>query len=201
MVLGVSTALGLLSATAAASGEYPGTIKAALDASAAPPCNICHNSPGGGDTITGKFGLAMKNEGLTGGSAFKAEDDMLKLLNALGEAADSDDGGQPDIEELKVGQNPSDDSDDESGGGGGSGGGASGSGGGGTGGGGNNGSGGGGGDEDDDSGSGGNPGTGQATSAGCSYGVLDSSTNTGTVASLLGAAGIAVAMARRRKRH
>ena len=197
LVFAGALSVGLLTSEAGASQQYPATLKAATDASVAPPCNICHQSAGGGDTITGAFGKAMKAEGLTGGSAFKAEDAMKGLLDKLGDTTDSDKGGQPDIAELAAGKNPSDPDDD--------GGGASGSGGGGGGGNsagggtraGRGGSGNTGGDGDDD-----NAGKqDQATSAGCSYGSLDGSSRAGSLAILTGADLAVSSFTRRRKRR
>jgi hypothetical protein len=194
LALGLSSVLGFLAAPAEASPPYPATIKSALGADSAPDCLVCHTKAGGDPVDTKPFGVEMKKAGLKGGEQFKAADDMQELLNKVG---DSDKGGEDDVDELKAGRDPSDDSDDSSGGASGAGGGASGAGGGSTGGGGDDDD-----DDDDDGGSSGNPGTsGQATSAGCSYGVLDSTTRTGTTAALVMAAGLVASLGKRRKRR
>jgi uncharacterized membrane protein YgcG len=184
--------------SASASAAYPGLVKSYFNLDTAPGCDFCHNTPSGGPgNINGKVGAYITGAPVNLENAKSSIDSYLDNYEAT---QDSDGGDEPDIDELKAGRDPNDSSDDQAGGGSaGAGGGASGAGGGS--------SGGGGGDDDDDDddddgGSSGNPGTsGQATSAGCSYGVLDSTTKTSTTAALVVAAGLVASLGKRRKRR
>jgi hypothetical protein len=186
--------------TASASAAYPGLVKTYFKLDAAPGCDFCHTSAAGGPgKINDTIGDYLTNDPV---NLVPGVGDLKQYFDKWEEAQDSDGGGQADLAELAAGQNPTDDGDDTGGGGaaGGGGGGASGAGGGSS----------GSGDDDDDdddddggsSGNGANPGaSGQATSAGCSYGVLDSATRTGTTAALAVAAGLVASLSKRRKRR
>jgi MYXO-CTERM domain-containing protein len=108
----------LMTAPAAlASGPYPADLQRHLDASAAPACNLCHQSPQGGDTVVTPFGVAMKDQGLTG---FGQTELLTAALDALeAEGTDSDGDGTGDIDELRAGRDPNVDDGDGGGGGGG----------------------------------------------------------------------------------
>lgn len=108
----LATALGLTLASvarpAAASGTYPGEIVTKLGVEGdAPLCTICHATLAGGPgTVVQPFGVQMvANFGLTGGSQIAVLDDALDQNEAAKNDADKD--GQPDIDELKAGTNPS----------------------------------------------------------------------------------------------
>src|SRR5262249_44297414 len=152
-----------------------------------PTCKLCHKTDAGGPAnINDKVGAYLTGSDV---GLVQQKTDIDSYLDKWDAKQDSDDGGEYDVDELKAGHDPNDDGDDEDGGGTG----GSGTGGGSNGDGGGNNNGDGGSKNNSGSGTGGgasgsNPGTGgQATSAGCSYGVLDSSTSTGTVAMLIGA--------------
>ncbi|MBM4280574.1 MAG: hypothetical protein FJ137_07370 [Deltaproteobacteria bacterium] len=107
----------LLAPAALASSNYPGDLQSHLDAPAAPACTLCHQSPGGGDTVVTPFGLAMKDEGLTGFGQTALLTGALDALEAA--ATDSDGDGTGDVDELRAGRDPNVDDGDGGGGGGG----------------------------------------------------------------------------------
>jgi hypothetical protein len=199
LVLGVMGSI-LVAGNANAQQDYGDKLKAYVE-SDVKLCFACHDSPNGGGNKGQKFFTdTLKGAGWQGvgdGGANGLSDALDKVK---GDKTDTDGDKVDDIAELAAGANPSDDTDTPGGASGAGGGGASGAGGGSTG-------GGGGGDDDDDDddddgGSSGNPGTsGQATSAGCSYGVLDSTTKTSTTAALVVAAGLVASLGKRRKRR
>jgi MYXO-CTERM domain-containing protein len=113
---------GALSATAAlSSSNYPGEVSNHLGGTTPiPSCTACHTSnAGGGGTVTPAFGLAMLDQGLSGGGDVAALTAALDALEAAG--TDSDTGGVGDVAELRAGTNPNDGADDGNTGGGGGG--------------------------------------------------------------------------------
>lgn len=197
-----SVGIVLLSTSAQADmASYPKYVKELSGAAKDPACNLCHSS-GSGPAMGTPFGDAIKKAGLGGTPAGINDADAMKpFFDKLG---DSDGGGKDDVDELKDGSDPNKDADDEDDGGSGgkAGGGSGGSGNSGTGAGGSGGSGTGtagtpvaagaaGGGADNGS---------QATSAGCSYGPLETSSSNGLLL-LAGLGGVAAAYARRRNRR
>lgn len=99
-------ALLLSSALAQASGNYPAALQAEGGADCQPSCLICHTTATGGTgTATVPFALALKEEGLRGAGDTASLTAALDALEAS--AADSDGDGQPDLEALAAGIDPS----------------------------------------------------------------------------------------------
>lgn len=114
---------GALSATAAlSSSNYPGEVSNHLGGTTPiPSCTACHTSnAGGGGTVTRAFGVAMVDQGLSGGGDVAGLTAALDALETAG--TDSDTGGVGDVDELRAGTNPNDGADDGNTGGGGGGG-------------------------------------------------------------------------------
>ena len=114
---------GVLSATAAlSSSNYPGEVSNHLGGTTPiPSCTACHASnAGGAGTVTQAFGVAMLDQGLSGGGDVAALTAALDALDTAG--TDSDTGGVGDVAELRAGTNPNDGADDGNTGGGGGGG-------------------------------------------------------------------------------
>jgi hypothetical protein len=110
ILLATALSLALASAArpAAASGNYPTDINSKLGVSGDPPlCTICHRDlSGGSGTVIQPFGVQMvANFGLTGGAATDKLNQALDDNEAAKNDADGD--GQPDVDELKAGTNPS----------------------------------------------------------------------------------------------
>jgi hypothetical protein len=102
----MSVMAALLAGSAWASSGYPGGVQSKLGLSGLPQanCQLCHQSPGGGDTVSRVFGIAMKARGLTGGGNVTALNAALDALEAAG--TDSDNDGTGDVAELRAGRNP-----------------------------------------------------------------------------------------------
>jgi hypothetical protein len=202
LVLGITGAILGFSGTSEAQQEYGDALKAYVE-SDVKLCFACHDSAAGGGNKGRKFftdtlkGVNWQGAANGGANGLKTALDKIKANDP-----DTDGDDVDDLTELAAGKNPSDPKDTP-------GGGASGTGGGGTGGG-DSGSGTGAGGSGVSgtggtppaagaAGDGGNDNASQATSAGCSYGSLNSSTPSG-LALLTGAGLCAAAFARRRKR-
>jgi hypothetical protein len=98
----------LLASASWASGTYPDAVATELGMACVPTCNLCHESALGGGLAPQPFAMAMKANGLTGGSNTSALTTALDALAADG--TDSDEDGTPDVDELAAGSNPNDDS-------------------------------------------------------------------------------------------
>jgi len=99
-------ALALLGPAAAfASANYPGAVRSELGSEAVPACTLCHVTlAGGAGTVNTKFGVSVREAGLTGGGNTAALATSLSALETS--AKDSDVDGEPDIAELKAGTDP-----------------------------------------------------------------------------------------------
>lgn len=89
---------------ALASPIFPGGINAHLQLSYTPQCGICHaGGMTGYGTVKMPFGIAMRERGLV-------PENLASLDAALDRMAadkvDSNDNGVPDVEELKMNQDP-----------------------------------------------------------------------------------------------
>lgn len=94
-----------LLSTALASSDYPSTLTTELAMPCTPTCTVCHSSSAGGNgTVTQAFGIAMMDNGMTGGSNTTSLQDALAALAAAG--TDSDGDGLPDTEALTSGLDP-----------------------------------------------------------------------------------------------
>lgn len=186
--------------SAEASPAYPTLVQKYFQMQTPPQCTLCHKSLAGGPgNINDKVGAYLEGDPV---NLVQQKGDIKEYLAKWDATQDSDGGGEPDVAELKAARDPNGSGDDKSDG---SSGGSAGSGG----------SGGGGDDDDDDDdsstkGSGGSGGSksptnqgtqGQATSAGCSYGVLDRPTRAGSLAFLTGVSLACASLTRRRKRR
>ena len=91
--------------TAAASQNFPGQLRKALDGTCAPTCLLCHTSMDGGvATVRFDRPTTLKYRAIAAGY-----DDPAKVAAArasLGETTDSDEDGIPDLKELTDGSDP-----------------------------------------------------------------------------------------------
>ncbi len=87
-----------------ASPDYPDALKTETGGADGPKCCVCHTSCAGGNAISRKFGMAMKDKGLLGGSKV---DSLKSALAALKTGnIDSDMDGVIDFDEIKKGTDP-----------------------------------------------------------------------------------------------
>jgi hypothetical protein len=103
IALGLAAAVAALSASAAASEEYPGAMQTDLKLTYTPGCDVCHehaNAPVG--DASQPFAMSLEARGLRG------NDDVASLARALAKdkGVDSDGDGAEDLDELSWGGNP-----------------------------------------------------------------------------------------------
>ena len=100
VVLGLT----LSGATAAwATPTFPSRIRAELELSSLPSCELCHQGTPAIGTVVTPFGTSMRARGL-----LLADESSLRraLATMESEVVDSDGDGTPDIAELKAGEDP-----------------------------------------------------------------------------------------------
>ncbi|MGE3668755.1 MAG: hypothetical protein AB7K71_03820 [Polyangiaceae bacterium] len=102
---GLGVSCFVVSASAAASPQYPGIIQSELSMSCPPPCTICHETNNGGlNTVVTAFGTAMVDEG-----ELEYDDDAAlraALATLDGSMHDSDGDGVSDIDALRADIDP-----------------------------------------------------------------------------------------------
>lgn len=104
VALGICLGLLLSTSTALALPTFPGVVQQELGLQAAPPCTTCHMNPAGGGPADTEFAVYLKSRGLD----ISRPDSLRTALQAAeAERSDSNQNGVADVDELRMGNDPS----------------------------------------------------------------------------------------------